>query len=300
MNAGALHRRLLAWYGRSGRPFPWRRTRSPYRILVAEVMLQQTQASRVVPAWKKFLRKYPDVRSLAAATLSDVIRQWDGLGYNSRALRLHRCARIVVDQRGGRFPSSADELRRMPGVGRYTSAAVACFAFGVRVPVVDVNIRRVLTRISKRIRYTDDLISLEQAWEIAEGFIPAKRYYEWNQALMDLGATVCTSGVPGCQRCPLSRVCPSASAITGTGRRRRRVKAEPMFGQVPRRLVRGTIIRYLRGSGTIDAQTIARHVGEVWPGVMAVHVAEALRRLAGDGLVVLRGADPKKMRVSLP
>jgi A/G-specific adenine glycosylase len=170
---------LLAWYAENGRDLPWRRTRDPYAILVSEVMLQQTQAARVVPRYLAWLDRWPTVGSLAEASTADVLREWQGLGYNRRALNLQRAARRVV---ANGWP---DDLSSLPGVGPYTAAAVACFAFGRRVLPVDVNVRRVLERTSGDFDHT------------------------CGQALMDLGATVCIARVPRCGECPLSELCPS-------------------------------------------------------------------------------------------
>src|SRR6478672_982596 len=171
--------RLLAWFEEHGRDLPWRRTRDPYAILVSEVMLQQTQVARVVPRYLAWLERWPSVEALAAATPADVIREWQGLGYNRRALNLHRAARRIAD---GGWP---DDLTELPGVGRYTADAVGCFALGRDVLPVDVNVRRV--------------------WErTGHAFTSAVA-----QALMDLGATVCLARVPRCGVCPLAECCPS-------------------------------------------------------------------------------------------
>ena len=170
---------LLAWYGEHGRDLPWRRTRDPYAILVSEVMLQQTQAARVAPRWLAWLGRWPSAEALAAASTADVIREWQGLGYNRRAVNLQRAARVVAE-RG--WP---EDLAELPGVGRYTADAVACFALGRPVLPLDVNVRRVQERTGKAFDHT------------------------CAQALMDLGATVCIARVPRCGECPLAAACPS-------------------------------------------------------------------------------------------
>ncbi len=170
---------LLEWYGAEGRPLPWRNTRDPYAILVSEVMAQQTQVDRVVPRWERWLERWPTIDALAAASPADVIREWQGLGYNRRALSLHRAAqRVAADG----WP---DDLTELPGVGRYTADAVACFALGRDVLPVDVNVRRVEERTG-------------------HAFTAAAA-----QALMDLGATVCLARIPRCEVCPLAEACPS-------------------------------------------------------------------------------------------
>jgi A/G-specific adenine glycosylase len=171
--------RLLAWFAENGRDLPWRRTRDPYAILVSEVMAQQTQVERVVPRWLRWLARWPTVESLAAASTADVIREWQGLGYNRRAVALHRAASRVAAH------GWPDDLTELPGVGRYTADAVACFAFGRSVLPVDVNVRRISERTGS-------------------SFSPTAA-----QALMDLGATVCLARVPRCSSCPLAPECPS-------------------------------------------------------------------------------------------
>jgi A/G-specific adenine glycosylase len=170
---------LLAWFSQNGRDLPWRRTRDPYNVLVSEVMLQQTQASRVVPRWHVWLERWPTVAALAAAPAGEVIREWQGLGYNRRAVSLHRSAQVVAE-RG--WP---DDLTELPGVGPYTADAVGCFAFGRPLLPVDVNVRRVQERTGERFDHT------------------------CAQALMDLGATVCIARIPRCGECPLAEACPS-------------------------------------------------------------------------------------------
>jgi A/G-specific adenine glycosylase len=174
-----MRKALLAWFAENGRDLPWRRTRDPYAILVSEVMLQQTQTARVVPRYLTWLERWPSAESLASASTAEVIRTWQGLGYNRRALNLHRAAQIVA-ARG--WP---DDLTELPGVGPYTAAAIGCFAFGRELLPIDVNVRRVQERTSAPFDHT------------------------CAQALMDLGATVCIARVPRCDACPLAEACPS-------------------------------------------------------------------------------------------
>jgi A/G-specific adenine glycosylase len=174
-----VREQLLAWYAEHGRNLPWRKTGDPYAILVSEVMLQQTQAARVVPRWLAWLERWPTPKALASASTADVIREWQGLGYNRRAVSLQRAARVVAET------GWPDDLTELPGVGPYTAAAVACFALGRDVLPVDVNVRRVQERTGERFDHT------------------------CAQALMDLGATVCIARVPRCDACPLADACPS-------------------------------------------------------------------------------------------
>ena len=204
MNADAL----LAWYRRVRRPLPWRETRDPYALLVSEVMLQQTQAARVVPFYEAFLAAFPTPAALAAAPPADVLRAWSGLGYNRRALALQRAAREV---HAGGWP---DDLAELPGVGPYTAAAVASFAFGAQVAAVDTNVRRVIERRDGVRRGPAALAGR------AERLLPDGRAAEFNQAMMELGATVCRPRRPGCGACPVSEGCASAGRAEARGARR--------------------------------------------------------------------------------
>ncbi len=184
------------------RDLPWRRTRDPWRVLVSEVMLQQTQVARVVPAWHAFLDRWPTPARCAAEPAAEVVRAWAGLGYNRRALNLHRCARTVVVRHGGDVPDDLAELLALPGVGPYTARAVLAFAFERDVAVLDVNARRVLTRaVWGRKRPP------AESQRLADGLVPPGRGWSWNQAMLDLGATVCTARRPRCDDCPASHAC---------------------------------------------------------------------------------------------
>ena len=210
-----FQRRLLAWYARHGRDLPWRRTRVPYRVLVSEIMLQQTQVDRVIPKYRQFLRRYPSLRALAAAPVEDVRQLWYPLGYNARPRRLHAIARETVARYRGRLPDDAERLRALPGIGRYTAGAVLSFAFGRDVAVLDTNVRRVLTRVflgpRRRARARGD----KALWDLAEALVPAGRGYDFNQALMDFGATWCTPRRPRCTACPMRAFCAAYSTLGG-------------------------------------------------------------------------------------
>ena len=211
-------RALLAWYAADGRAeLPWRHTRDPYAVLVSEVMLQQTQVERVLPKYRAFLEQFPTLADLAAAPVAEVIRAWAGLGYNMRAVRLHEIARQAVEHYGGALPGSLDELLQLKGIGRYTAGAVACFAFGLPVATVDTNIRRVLWRVFRGVEpavWPADSAFQRQMLEVAEWALPPDRAYDWQQALMDLGATVCLARRPLCERCPLTTCCAAYQEAT--------------------------------------------------------------------------------------
>jgi A/G-specific adenine glycosylase len=210
--------RLLAWYAAHGRDLPWRHTRDPYAILVSEVMLQQTQVDRVLPKYHEFLARFPTLAALAAATAADVIRAWAPLGYNVRAVRLHQIARQAVAEHGGSLPSTLEGLLALKGIGRYTAGAIACFAYGAPVATVDTNIRRVLWRVFRGVEpavWPTGQRAAREALALAEWALPAGAAYDWQQALMDLGATVCLSRRPACERCPMASCC-AALAEVGT------------------------------------------------------------------------------------
>jgi A/G-specific adenine glycosylase len=172
--------RILGWYAVHQRDLPWRKTRDPYRILVSEVMLQQTQVNRVIPKYMEWLRLFPTVKELAAASVADVLRAWSGLGYNRRALFLKRLAEVLVRDYDGKFPEDEKLLLQLPGIGMYTARAILCFAFDKQVAVVDTNVKKVhLTQLDK------EILNDKEVWALAEQLVPEGRAYDWNQALMD-------------------------------------------------------------------------------------------------------------------
>ncbi len=199
--AGRFKRRLLAWYAIAARDLPWRRTRDPYRVLVSEFMLQQTQVLRVLEYYGRFLRRYPTVEALARERPKAVREAWDGLGYYRRAANLHRLAKDVVRDHAGRVPSDTDALLRLPGVGPYTAGAVATFAYERPVAAVDTNVRRVIQRVfgcqTAKVEETAQLLQPRRG----------KTAWKFNQALMELGAVVCTARSPKCESCPVSTLC---------------------------------------------------------------------------------------------
>src|SRR5436305_7389971 len=198
---------LLQWYAAEHRDLPCRSTHDPYAILVSEMMLQQTQVQRVLPKYEQFLAAFPTLADLAAAPTADVISAWVPLGYNMRAVRLQSIARQVLADYGGQIPDSIDDLLKLKGIGRYTAGAIACFAYHKQVSTVDTNIRRVLHRIFLGLEYPEPKLNNDQMLALAEQVLPDGEAYNWNQALMDLGATICTNNNPQCTQCPLQEVC---------------------------------------------------------------------------------------------
>jgi A/G-specific adenine glycosylase len=272
-STAVVHARLLEWYAAQARDLPWRRTRDAYAILVAEVMLQQTQVDRVIPKWHAWLARFPTLASLAEASRADAIREWQGLGYNLRAVRLHAIAGQVLAEYQGHLPRSVDGLLRLKGIGRYTAGAVACFAYEQPVAMVDTNVRRVLSRV----------FGLEPgAIEgVADTLVPAQSAYAWNQALMDLGATVCRTQRPLCLVCPLLAEC--------GGPRPMRSKPVTEF-RSSSRYFRGRIIDFLRALPTGTSVFLDDLFAEVHTSLAVV------RQLADDGLLRVDNEN----RVSLP
>jgi len=203
----AFRRRLLGWYGRHGRDLPWRRTTDPYRILVSEVMLQQTQVDRVLPKYDEWLGKYPSFHALAGTPVDDAVRTWYPLGYNIRPRRLHAIAREAVERFGGELPSDAETLQSFKGIGPYTAGAVRSFAFGQRAAILDTNVARVLFRVFVDRGDAKAHATKKLLWAVSEAVLPRKRVFDFNQALMDLGATVCIARKPRCQACPMTVIC---------------------------------------------------------------------------------------------
>jgi A/G-specific adenine glycosylase len=196
-----FRKKLLAWYGRHRRDLPWRATRDPYHVWLSEIMLQQTRVAAVIEHYQEFLRRFPTVEKLAAAREASVLAAWSGLGYYRRARMLHAAAKIVVREYGGKFPTTAEAWLGLPGVGRYTAAAIASIAFDEPVAVVDGNVERVLQRVS------GEHVAGEKLWEAANHLLDAKRPGDFNQAMMELGAVVCTPRAPACLTCPVVELC---------------------------------------------------------------------------------------------
>lgn len=198
---------LLHWFRRNGRNLPWRRTRDPYRILVSEFMLQQTQVNRVKEYYAQFLNRFPSLGDLADAGEDDVLEAWEGLGYYNRARNLHKAARTLRDEFGGQFPKSREQLISLPGVGEYTAGAILSFAFHEPAPILDTNVERVLERVFVKRRHSSPARQERRLWKMAGSLIKREYVWELNQALIDFGATVCTARNPGCSTCPMKSFC---------------------------------------------------------------------------------------------
>lgn len=301
----AIQRRISLWYAKNSRSFIWRETRDPYTILVSEIMLQQTQTSRIQEKLPLFLKQFPTLRALAESPRGDVVRAWQGIGYNNRAVHLHDLARSVLQNYDGQLPRKIEQLEVLPGIGQYTSHAVACFAFRQHVPVVDVNIHRVLSRIFWKMKNFSDRQDQATAWKVAEKVLPEDAY-SWNQAVMDLGAVVCTAAKPLCGHCPVKNYCASAHLEHGSMRRvpapqSRKRKPEPSYDGIPRRLWRGRIVQALRNAERDRPLAVAELAKAIKPDFRASELPWLIRvvdRLAEDGVVYKVGVH-KKLRVSL-
>jgi A/G-specific adenine glycosylase len=203
----AFQKHLLTWYAANKRDLPWRKTSDPYNILVSEIMLQQTQVDRVIPKYEEFLQKYPTLEALANAPVDEVKRTWYPLGYNIRPLRLHSIAREAVEKYGGKIPDDPETLQSLKGIGRYTAGAVLSFAYGRAAPILDTNVRRVLHRVFVGQGDAKSHRLQKELWALSKALIPADKAYDFNQALMDFGATMCTARKPLCLICPMQEIC---------------------------------------------------------------------------------------------
>jgi len=272
---------VLAWYDAGGRTLAFRASRDPYAILVSEVMAQQTQVSRVLEAWPRFLARFPTVDALAAASPADVLRAWQGMGYDRRALNLRRAAQVIRDEHASQVPADIAALEKLPGIGPYTARAVAAIAFGAAVGAVDTNVRRVLGRA---LPGAPSAAAGSWIQEAADASVDPARPGDWTHALMDIGATVCRPRRPACGACPLKRWCATAAEPDRGHEVRSRAAPSPVRREAfasTRRWLRGRIVDRLR-----DAE------GDGWTriaGPIGTHgratVAEALVALAADGLV---------------
>jgi len=286
------------WFRRRGRTLPWRGETDPYRVILSEIMLQQTQVQRVLEKYPLFLSRFPTMRSLARAKRRDVVLAWRGMGYNGRAVRLHALASVLVE-RNMRIPADAGTLRELPGVGKYTAHAILSAVHGLPVPLVDVNVRRLFSRVFWKMRSTGEMRSEAEIWDAAARVLPRRGVYGWNQALMDLGATICTARRPRCPVCPLGSRCASRGSMSE--KPRVRAKREPGLQGMPDRIARGRVVEALR-----DARRgrTALALGKmVRPGFSARHarwLGTLIRGLERDGLVrLIRGKDLLESRVTL-
>src|SRR5215208_740753 len=241
-----LSSKLLAWYHANKRTLPWRGHPSAYAVWVSEIMLQQTRVETVIPYFEKWMRLFPDIQALGQASEHDVLNAWEGLGYYSRARNLHRAAKLVLDQYSGEFPRDLDELRKLPGIGRYTLGAIASIAFGMDVSALDGNIKRVYARIFDVQEPVDTPAGEKILWQLADDYLPKGQAGDYNQALMDLGATICVPKNPRCLICPVMELCTARQ--NGTQNQR------------PVKNPKKDVPHYVHAAGVIVRRTPAPHV----------------------------------------
>lgn len=294
-----FYEKLLTWYKKNSRDLPWRKTHDPYKILVSELMLQQTQVDRVIEKYKQWITVFPNVYVLSRMSSRRVIAEWQGLGYNRRALYLHRIAKKVVNEHSGKFPRTLEELVELPGIGQYTAGAIMSFAYNENTPILDTNVKRVLGRIFFGYKVLQKSTESE-LWELARTLTPKKDSYNYHQALMDFGSLVCTSKKPACRTCPLQRQCLSYPDILSASaedlRYQPQAKETLYFGQ-PRRIWRGKILKYLHdvdSSGATYSQ-IGKAIQEDFSILRLQWLKDVVQTLEKDELVKL-----KKKRVYLP
>lgn len=290
---------LLEWYGRNRRDLPWRRKPDPYRVLVSEIMLQQTQVDRVIPYFEAFLDRFPTFAALASASRAEVITLWAGLGYNRRAVQLHELARCVVTHHGGELPRERRALLSLPGIGPYTAGAVLSIAFGADEPALDTNVRRVILRLAFDPARAEGRPSPPELEAAARRLVPPGRAGDWNQSLMDLGSAICLRRRPRCLMCPLRLRCPSAGRVAH-GSASGLKPAATYTGTT--RYYRGRLLNQLR---SLPVSTMVP-LAEVADGLAARGVAEprvgwrtVAEALARDGLARVE-QDEEDIRAGLP
>lgn len=291
----AIREHLLTWFEANRRDLPWRHTRDPYRILISEVMLQQTQVDRVISYYERFLECFPTVGALAEAPTSEVIRLWSGLGYNRRAVNLQRTAQAVIEQFSGVFPSDVSALRSLPGIGPYTAGAIACFAFELDSAFVDTNMRRVIHRLFAGPELPEPVLNEREVIELAARLVPPGDGWRWNQALIEFGALQCSARKPLCMVCPMQRDCAAFPSIQSTLRtlpKGTRLKQEGAF-EGSNRWYRGRAIEALRGSDHgLSLTDLGAHIRtDFTPGDLP-WLVDLVRGLERDGLASVAEESP--------
>ncbi len=251
-------KKLLAWYEQNKRDLPWRKTRDPYRIWLSEILLQQTRVQAVIPYYEKFLARFPDVFALANAPLDDVLKTWEGAGYYARARSLHRTAQMIANERGGKFPRTVENLLELPGIGKYTAGAIASIAFNADEPLVDGNVARVLCRYFGIREDVKASATQEQLWDIATELLPIGHAREFNQALMELGATMCIPKNPRCPLCPVQKNCAARKLGLQNVLPTKRARQE-----LPHKIIAAGVI-YKRGRILIQQRLSKGLLGGLW------------------------------------
>jgi A/G-specific adenine glycosylase len=278
---------LIGWHARHGRhDLPWQSRRTAYRVWVSEIMLQQTQVATVIPYYGKFMQRFPDVRALAAAPLDDVLHLWSGLGYYARARNLHRAAVRISEEHGGRFPESFEAVAALPGIGRSTAGAILALSRGERFPILDGNVRRVLSRHFGVEGSASDRAVLEKLWNLSDECTPTQQVDTYTQAVMDLGATVCIRRNPSCTACPLSTAC----VAYRTGRQHELPSPKPTR---TRRLRQVFMLAAVREDG--DVLLERRPERGVWGGLWCLPEFGSATEAAAYARRMLRGAPDRPL-----
>lgn len=292
-----VHTRIIDWFADAARDLPWRQPEcTPWGVMVSEVMLQQTPVARVLPRWEEWMRRWPTPAACAAASPSQILTVWDRLGYPRRALRLQAAAQMIVDAHDGEVPTSAGELRALPGIGEYSSAAVACFAFGIPEVVVDTNIRRVHARVFTGVALPGQTFTAAQR-QLAVDLMPGtdddggRRACAWNAATMELGALICTARSPQCEVCPVADLCAWRGAGSPSATAEQQTRGQPWAGTD--RQVRGSIMAVLRSGEAVPETTLL----DVLP---LPEASEEQRRRCLDSLLADGLADRRDGVVALP
>ncbi len=285
---------LLRWHRRNARVFSWRHTiRNPYEVLICETMGQQTQASRIELFLNRFLQAFPTVEILAEAKQRDVIRAWQGLGYNRRALNLHKAAQTIVRLYDAIIPDTEENLLALPGVGPYTARAILVFAFKKQVSAVDVNVSRVLTRLSKKVKTTSEILATEKVQTINIAILPKRNNREWHEALMDLGATICIKRNPKCSICPLNTLCPSSSLESKKSASAviKKTSTEKIYFGQPKRIWRGRILAFIASTKKKTFDTICEFTAKKYmlkPSDASSICTVVIKELTGEGFITKR------------
>lgn len=285
-------KRLLNWYKQNGRDLPWRKTNDPYKILISEVMLQQTQVDRVMPKYFEFLEKFPTIQDLATASNADVLRIWSGLGYNSRALRLKAVAEETVKTYGGILPDDREQLKALKGIGDYTSGAILAFAYHKQVSFIDTNIKRLVHRVFVGLELQGWKKTDKEMLPLVEQVCNFEHAYEYHQALMDLGATICRATKLQCQVCPMKDICLAHKEVEqnplAISEKRVSYKKQTVPFKESKRYIRGGIVEYLRLSPEgIEYRVLVNFVRENLREMESLEVKKILEDLVKEGLLRL-------------
>ncbi len=292
----SLSRSLLHWYQVSGRDLPWRKTQDPYKIWISEIMLQQTQVKTVIPYFERWLQRFPTLSDLAAADLQSVLKAWEGLGYYARARNLHRSAIVLVEQFSGQFPETLEEALTLPGIGRTTAGGILSAAFNMPLAILDGNVKRVLARLVNL--SVPPSRAMPQLWEISESLVPLHQGRDFNQALMDLGATVCIPRQPNCVSCPWNSVCKSYNL--GIQNQRPMTESKP---PLPHKIIGVAVIWNLKGDEIlIDRRKPEGLLGGLWefPGgkvELGETIPDCIQREIKEELGIVIAVEEKLMTI---